>query len=160
MSEPNLKVIKRSRRPLAPGDIFAMQPPNGSYLFGRVIEVDLPRERAPMPGASLIYIYRTTAESPTPELSLLTRDDLLVPPIFTNRLGWTRGYFVSVAHRELTADDLLPQHCFRRWTGEYLDQFGKLRPGPVEPCGDWGLSSYRGIDDQVSDALGIPRVPE
>src|SRR5579859_879702 len=107
MSDPNLEVIKRSRKPLAAGDIFAVQLPNGSYLFGCVIEVDLPRERAPTPGANLVYIYRATSESPMPDLSLLTRDALLVPPIFTNRLGWISGYFITVSHRDLTADDLL-----------------------------------------------------
>jgi hypothetical protein len=51
---------------------------------------------------------------------------------------------------------LLEQYCFRRWTGEYLDDKGQRLPGPVERCGDWGLSSYLWLDDQIADKLGIP----
>ena len=39
----NLRVLKRSRKPPTPGDVFAMQLPDGRYLFGRVILADLPR---------------------------------------------------------------------------------------------------------------------
>lgn len=76
-------------------------------------------------------------------------------------MPWTKGYLQTVAHRELSGDDLLSQHCF--WDAvraRYVDEHQDVLPREVQPCGDWGLSSYRWLDDQVSDALGVPRVPE
>ena len=55
--------------------------------------------------------------------------------------------------------NILPQHCFRRWTGECLDESGNKLAGPTEPFGEWGLARYRMIDDLISDALGSPPVP-
>lgn len=51
---------------------------------------------------------------------------------------------------------LLPQRC----GGRYFDENGNEVRGPIEPVGDYGLHSYRTIDDTVSEALGIDRVPE
>lgn len=157
----NLRVLRISRKKPQPGDIFALRPPGVFYLFGRVIGVELefPRQ-APMPGANLIYVYRERATDLRPDVGLLRPDRLLLPPIFINRMPWTKGYFQTVAYHLLRPADVLERHCFRRSNGTYLDGAGNTLPGPVEPCGDWGLASYRTLDDEVSDALGIPRIPE
>jgi hypothetical protein len=68
-----------------------------------------------------------------------------------------RGYFANVAHSPVSPADLLPKHCFRRWDGRYLDASG-AEVSKREPCGEWGLTSYRAIDDMLSHALGIDRV--
>lgn len=159
MVEMNLRVLKRSRSKPDPGDIFVMQLPDDAYLFGRVILADLPHGKAPMPGAYLIYVYRERAVGKAPPVDRLTPDRLLLPPVFINRMPWTKGYFETVRKQALSSGDLLGQHCFRDFTGSYFDETGRKLPGPVEPCGDWGLSSYRWLDDHISDALGIPRVP-
>lgn len=99
MSELNLRQLRPSRAPIRAGDIFAMQLPSGRYLFGRVIEADIPRERAPMPKANLIYIYRSQSERVDPSSVSLMPSDLLLPPVFTNRLAWSRGYFETVGHK-------------------------------------------------------------
>ena len=71
------------------------------------------------------------------------------------------GYFEPCGHAELTDDDVLPQHCFydplRR---RYLDDNNHVIVGPVAPVGEWGLQSFRTIDDAVSQALGIPPAPD
>lgn len=164
MSNPatNLRVLKPSRKKPAAGDIFAMQLPDGSYLFGRVIGADLKDyNRAPMPGSYLIYVYNVRSSEKDPDLNALLPDRLLLPPVFINRMPWTKGYFEDVGHEDLSPRLLLRQYCF--WDAarsRYVDE--QLNPLPRErqPCGDWGLSSYRWLDDQISDALGIPRVPE
>ena len=134
--------------------------PTGMYLFGRVVLADPPRERAPGPGTNLIYIYAYQSKSKAPDEARLSPDNLLIPPVWTNGLGWTKGYFETISSGELKLGALLSRHCFRRHDGVYLDEAGRRLPGPVEPCGEWGLVSYRWIDDRISDALGIPRVPE
>ena len=160
-AETNLQPLKRSRMQPKPGDVFAMLLPEGRYLFGRVILADLPRGKAPMPTSNLIYIYDVQArEKVSPPLHSLTPERLLLAPQFVNRLPWSKGYFESVAYEPLVQSDLLRRHCF--WDAVrkiYRDETGEIIAERSEPCGEWGLGSYRMMDDLVSDALGIPRVP-
>lgn len=156
----NLRVIRRSRKLPRAGDVFAMQVPDERYLFGRVIAADLPSGRAPMPDAHLLYIYNTLRKDKAVDPQGLRPSELLLPPVFTNSMGWTRGHFETLTNQPLKVDDLLEQHCF--WDvlrEEYVDEYMNVLPGRAEPCGLWGLGSYRAIDDMISDALGIPRVP-
>jgi hypothetical protein len=157
--QTNLKLLRRSYEQPEPGDIFAMQLPDDAYLFGRVIGAEL--QPAPMPHCYLIYVYADRSPNKKPALELLRPDRLLIPPVFINRMPWTKGYFENVDHQDLRDVHLLKQHCF--WDAaraRYLDLQQNPLPSEVQPCGDWALSSYRWLDDQVSDALGIPRVPE
>lgn len=150
----NLRVLKPSRKKLRPGDIFAMQLPDDLYLFGRVVRVAMGSDAAPMPGANLVYIYRDRSSLKEPTIGALTPDRLLFGPVFINRLGWSRGYFETVAHADPIPGDELEQHCFLDFTGKYFDIGWRELPGPIEPCGDWGLANYHYIDKQVSAALG------
>lgn len=164
MSEPatNLQVQRPSRGKPREGDIFTMQLPDGTHLFGRVIRADTTDSRlAPMPGSYLIHIYRYRTESKKPDVKRLTTGDLLLPPVFINRMPWTKGYFETVGHAELTRDDLLERYCFwRAVQGVYVDENRNPLPHEIHPCGEWGLASYRLLDDLISDALGISKVPE
>lgn len=138
-----------------------MQLPDDTYIFGRVVGAELEPPLAPMPLAYLIHIYSVRSSDKQPDLGALLPDRLLLPPVFINRMPWTKGYFENVAHEELARHLLLQQYCF--WDaarGRYVDERQSPLSREVQPCGDWGLSSYRWLDDQISDALGIPRVPE
>jgi hypothetical protein len=152
----NLAILRRSRPSLEAGDVFAMQPPVDGYLFGRVI--DLHANVFGTPNEILIYIYsmRSIQKRAPQELR---PDRLLVPPVITNRLPWTRGYFEHLEHRQLRASDRLQRHCFEDGFGHYFDETGTQLATPVEPVGSWGLSSFRSIDDSISRALGIPLSP-
>jgi len=162
IGEPNLRVLKRSRKKLQAGDVFAMLPPDGRFLYGRVIDTDA--NPLGVGGAILLYIYtvRSETKTPPPRLAL---GDLLLPPLMTNRLPWSRGYFETVRSATLAAEDRLKQHCFREELGRrsgdwYFDERGQRLPGPVPPVGEWCLHSYRTIDDAVCEALGIPLAPD
>lgn len=154
----NLAVLKRTRRAPEVGDIFVMQPPDGQFLFGRVIDTNA--NPLGVGGAILIYVYRVRAAAKTPVPELL-RGQLLVPPMMTNKQPWTKGYFEHEENRPLSAMDRLPQHCFKDDVrGGFRDERGNRLQTAVEPIGDWGLHSYRTIDDEVSKALGIPLSPD
>jgi hypothetical protein len=160
LSEPNLRVLESSRRRLQAGDLFVMRFEEDLHVFGRIVSTEAWAGWS-MPKAILIYVYDT--KSPTlepPPRADLRRDRLLVPPMMTNRLGWSRGYFQTVAHWPLEPGDTFERHCFDDFRGTCYDEFTNKLPRCVEPCGDWGLHSFRTIDDAVSEALGIPLVPD
>jgi hypothetical protein len=152
----NMRILKPSRQMIAPGDDFAIGLPDLTYVFGRVIAVELPRERAPMPRSNLIYVYRHRSPLKVPQLDRLIPDRLLLAPTFINRLPWSRGYFETVSRQPLTSADVLPAHCFRDWTGGFLDENGDPLPAERQPCGEWALASFQYVDRQLSDALGLP----
>jgi hypothetical protein len=78
----------------------------------------------------------------------------------TDRKPWTQGYFETLTTLPLDDDDVLDQHCFRRWDGRYFDESLNELSGPVEPVGDYGVHSFRTIDDEVRDASGFERAPD
>ena len=43
---------------------------------------------------------------------------------------------------------------------QYFDEYSNKLAKPSSPIGDWGLDSYRTIDDAISEALGIPLAPD
>jgi hypothetical protein len=155
MNDPitNLQPLRRSRKKPEVGDVFAMLLPDEQFLFGRVIRIDV----LPPMSANLIYVY-SSRSSEKAEPDDLRPDRLLLPPAITNNLGWSRGRFETVARRPLAAGDVLETHCFRRQNA-YVDEYRNLLPARVEPCGISALKSYRMLDDEISDALGIPCVP-
>jgi hypothetical protein len=160
-STTNLRVLRRSRQQLVAGDVFRMQLPSGLFLFGRVMIARASRDQAPMPEANLLYIFKDVRSSAVPDRSSLLPSRLLIAPVWTNRIGWHEGLFETVDSYPIGPLDSLRQHCF--WDAvleEFLDEKGLPIAEKVEPCGLWGLVSYRWIDDQISDALGIPRAPD
>lgn len=156
----NLQILKPSRKKLRAGDLFAMQLPDDRFLFGRVVTTEA--RIGAMEGAILIYVYRPRFDSmEVPERSALSAGELLVSPMMTNRLPWSRGYFETVAHWPLEPGDVLTQHCFLRSEPAcYFDEQSNVLPGPVEPVGDWGLHSFRTIDDEISGVLGFELAPD
>lgn len=158
--DTNMRVLRPSRKAVRPGDLFAIGLPDGTFIFGRVISTDAKWTQAvDAAPAILVYVYRLRSPAKTlPNVHDLRPDDLLVPPIMTNRLAWTRGYFETLGNIPLAPSDVLPVHSFfspsRR---RYFDDAGNELSAVHEPVGDYTLHSFRTIDDRVSDALGIPR---
>lgn len=156
----NIRVLRPSRKAVASGDIFAVGLPDETFVFGRVVTASV--AVGPMgPGSNLIYVYNVRGESLTPNPAALTPGNLLIPPLFINRLPWSRGYFQTVLTAPIEPADLLPQHCFYSSArGLYCDEVGSPLAQPVSPCGDWALHSFRTVDDLISDAVGIARIPD
>ena len=152
----NMKVLKKSRKKLQVGDIFVYQMKKGEYGYGRVIRLD-----AHIGGFSnviMIYIYNAFSTDKH-RVPILSKDNLLIPPIGTNRQPWLRGYFKNICNKPLAKADILAHHCFKDIRGLYFDDEGNMLSKPTKPCGEYGLHSYRTIDDAISEALGIPLAP-
>lgn len=152
----NLRVLRPSRKRLSEGDVFVFQPGDDRYFFGRIIKLDV--SVGGFPNGILVYLYNASSSNKH-SIPKLDRSDLLLPPLATNHLPWSRGYFEVVTTEPLKDANVLPAHCFRSSTGRCYDEMGNQVAVPVEPVGEFALQSYRSIDDLVSDAIGIPKVP-
>lgn len=161
----NFQHLRPSRARLTPGDIFIMRIPDGRYLFGRVVRTDA---NCVAPGCILVYVFRYLSHEPVPPPRLPV-SDLLIPPATVNRLGWSRGYFMTVGRRPFEDGERFPVHYFddeprrgrwgkRRFVNEDGEPVG--RPPRGAPVGTAGLGNYRTVDDDVSRALGIPLAPQ
>ena len=157
----NLQVIKPSRKVLQGGDIFVLHPRSRGYFFGRVVRTDAKIRY--MTPTNLVYLFAIESDSKTPP-ARLSAMQLLIPPLMTNRLPWSRGYFETVAHRGFEPGERLPVHCFRDWAFKryerYWDDEERELSKRREPCGVYGLHSFLTIDVAVSNALGIPRASD
>lgn len=159
----NFQRLRPSRARLTAGDLFTMRLLDDRYLFGRVVRTDA---RCFAPGCLLVYVFGYLASEPSPPPRLLVKD-LLIPPAMINRLGWSRGYFVTLERREFEDGERLPVHYFdngfpSRQNERYEDEDQHALGPPPEGTlvGPAGLGNYRTIDDAVSGALGIPLAPD
>lgn len=151
----NMRILKRSRKAPQPGDVFVFQleATPDRFNFGRVVRTDA--TIGFFRNVVLIYLYRQTSSDKEVAPSLRP-SDLLVPPIATNALPWSKGYFETVSSAPLSQEDVLGQHCFKDSRGRFFDADGRNLSAASGLLGDYGLHSYRTIDDAVSKALGIP----
>lgn len=148
-----LKTQSPSRTRVQSGDLFRLQLDTGAFLFGRVACAQVPMWDYT---ATLIYIYDSLDSKPTPVESNLVPERLLLPPLLTNRTGWTRGYFVTIRHEELQVGDLLERHCFQDTLARparFYDENARTSLIRSEPCGVWSIASVESIDAQVEAAL-------
>jgi hypothetical protein len=149
----NMLVLEKSRKKPKSGDFFGFQMLNGAYLGGRVIRTNA--LIGPMQNCLLIYIYNQIED----ELEALFPqgpDNLLLPPLLTNKQPWLKGYFKTISNIPLNSEDVLPYHCFWDFRQSYFDEYNNKLCGKISPCGEYGLQSYRTIDDLVSTILKLP----
>lgn len=102
-----------SRRKTVPGDVFSIKIPDG-YLLGRVVANTAKSSPWDEPQLQLLYIYTGVRK----DLESITLEDfrppnLLIPPVLTNRMGWTCGYYETLTNIPLESADLLKRHVFR-----------------------------------------------
>lgn len=133
----------------------------GPFIFGCVVVADPGMSFTPCPGRNLLYFYDHRGKSADPNIELLNPNRLLIPPVWTNRRGWTMGYYRTIGRRRLLRSDYATQHCFSdSFFKRYVDERGSRLSRRTEPCGIWGIASYRWIDDRISEALGIALAPD
>lgn len=151
---------KTSRRKTVPGDVFSIKIPDG-YLLGRVVANNAKSSPWDEPQLQLLYIYAGVRK----DLKSVTAEDfrppnLLIPPVLTNRMGWTRGYYETLTNIPLESADLLKRHVFREpGKQNYWDENSE----PVEESdisdaslvGLQALQSYFTTEDRISRALGL-----
>ena len=110
---------------------------------------------------TLVYVYKHASASLDPSLlKTAVPDDLLLPPLITNRQGWLRGWFKTVASKPLEPSEILPRHTFAKLNGKFRDEGGQEVREPSEPVGPGGVVSYYLIAKWVSEALPFSEQPD
>jgi hypothetical protein len=163
-AETKLRRLRRSTKAPQSGDIFFFSILDREYFLGMVVDAD---SNIPIPfikGSNLIYLYKTCLKTKEISWHAIRPNNLLIPPLWTNKKPWTSGIFETIGHKEIAKIDLVDRYCFRTINPATGVQYCVNELGAKiecsDDCGGWGLVSHRGIDDRVSDALGIARVPE
>lgn len=150
-----MQVLRRSRKPVCAGDIFAYRVKDHDFGYGRVIRTGT--RIGDFADVILIYIYRAFSHDKA-SIPRLSRRRLLLPPLGTNRRPWTMGYFETVAHAPLEPRDVLPVHCFKDSATipiSYRDEWGRKLARKTSPCGLYAIDSCFTIDVGISIAIGI-----
>lgn len=146
------------RKRLLVGDIFVMQFPDNRYLFGRIMKLDASFGGFKN-GCIKTHIYDYISNTPIPPVELTTKS-LLIPPQWINKLGFSRGYLSVVANVPLSNHNFQDTACYNNGVGKYLTEDGIELNKPTELIGFYGLGNYRTLDDKISEAIGIPLIPE
>ena len=148
-----------SRKKAKTGDLFFVEMVNHKFVLGRVVRVEL---HVFGPDNLLLYFY--SPAQPTPDIFRPPiKPTLLIAPRIASRQGWVLGYYVTLGTFPMKPGEELESHCFEDPLGQhgkYCDEYGKPLKKRSEPCGFYAMGTYRTIDDDLSEALGIPRAPD
>ncbi len=99
-----LNVIKKSKKNVHTGDIFVIEPVKGIYFYGKVLvgSVEYVDKKSCYNGLSVIVIFKTKSYELTLDRYNADYDNLLIEPTYVSDLYWKRGYFHTIANKELT----------------------------------------------------------
>ncbi|BEV13083.1 immunity 26/phosphotriesterase HocA family protein (plasmid) [Asticcacaulis sp. DW145] len=108
----NMMPIKKSNKSICAGDVFVLNIKDCGYILGLVIKANIDFPNAPMHGSNLIYIYNQFVPDFNFSGPIPSPDKLLIPPVWINKMPWTKGLFANIGKSDLTVDKVLKQHCF------------------------------------------------
>ncbi|MBK7406255.1 MAG: hypothetical protein IPJ41_17025 [Phycisphaerales bacterium] len=166
----NMVVLQPTRTKPKAGDLFVCNLRGERWVAGRVVHLGCMMV-SDRPGyEALLYFYRIDVPA-VDTLRPPIKPNLLIPPIGAGFHGWRDGFFKTIWHAPLSAGERLARHVFvdsnfasapdepnARFVNEYRQPCE--RPGPNELWERSGAYLPKGIDDLLSDALGIRRAPE
>lgn len=150
----------KSRKPPRAEHGFFLEVKDVGFLLGYLVSTEAIWSIAGASSgyANLVYIYSDVYPS-IEAVEELSPSDLLIPPLLTNNLAWSRGYFQQIPNETVVKfPPSLPVHGFLHLrTGQTYDENGKVIDSAPADSGEFVLQSYLTIDDRISDALGIQR---
>ncbi len=152
LPETNMEVQKAFRKKLKTGDIFRLKYPDDRYVFGQI--VSLTGKAGGFENCIKVYVFDAVFSEPDKVIDL-TSNELMLAPLFINRLGFSRGYMPVVDNKPVV--QISTKYCyFDVLFKKYLNADGDEIPNAKGLVGIWGLSNYLVLDELVSEKLGIP----
>lgn len=153
-----LEVLKRSRKPPQPGDIFVYRVKGFDYGFGRVIRTNA--RMKPCRGLLVLYFYDAFAKDKDAVPKLDKRKLLFPPTLLFPQCLWTKGLLETVRREKLQPKDVLRVHCF--WSevhSQYVDEYGRKLRRKSRPCGWSAIGNEYAVEVDVCKALGTKHDP-
>lgn len=145
--------IKVSRKTPCAGDIFVIQPKEGIYVFGKVIDVKISSKNPFLNGWNLIYIFnKFSKQMILPDF--LDPKQFLIPPMMVNNQGWLKGYFLTIGNSNVTEEERTIDLGF--WDDikkYYVDINGNMLSRTPGVCSFYGLGSYGAVGRSVQKVL-------
>lgn len=145
------KQMKKTRKKLINGDIFVVKIEEQKFLVGQVVISELKSSSELLHGATVVHIFNKVINN-LEEIPHFETKDLIIPPQIINKLGWARGYFLTVENRSLN-EELNDDYGFKRFENSYFDAFGKALAKEPKICGTYALGNYLTIEDKINYIL-------
>lgn len=145
-----LEVLSKTRREPTPGDLFVLKVKGKGYFYGAVVKTGVNAGFGGNIGI-LVYIYGKEYREKAMVPPVLSREDLLIPPLMVNRKPWTKGFFEWVGHGEVS--ELAPYdfHCFRDVRNQIVNEYGEIvKKCTGRPVGQYGLASYGAVSREIA----------
>lgn len=155
--ENRLIAMKRSNKEPETGDVFVVQPEEGRYYYGKVINARVMSRNPSMDGWHLIFIYDACTNDIRKDV-VLDRVPILIAPTVVNKRPWTMGYFVTIGRSRVTDYDLSIDYGF--WDvlkKKYFDLQGDEMPHQPRYSDISGLGSYGSVAKAMHKALSAKR---
>lgn len=152
VKEYQLKVIKRTRKYPNKGDVFLVEPQEGIYFYGLVINNHVNNIQGD--DLLVIMIFRNRANGLTNKSFELDYNNLLIEPCMVGKEYWTRGYFYTIDNIEYEKSDYgFYSISKNKFFNEYEEELYK------EPklLGVWGVSTIFGIAIKIQEELIIDK---
>lgn len=105
--EHQLLKLKRSKIPPAAGDVFVFSPREGIYFFGKVLEDNI-RHRTrdvTFDGKSVVFLFKTKSRVKDGSNFVPDYSNLFSKPMIVDASYWTKGYFETVAHQDISVEE-------------------------------------------------------
>jgi hypothetical protein len=152
----NLENIGSSRKAIKTGDVFIFKPKERLFYYGVVVNSDASIFTAK--GLIHIHLFNINSEKGDSIPNNLYHSELLVPPILTNKLGWTKGYFKTIENVAIENFPLVKNATFFYYNGKIFNDNSNELPKPksIEETGSFAVTSYLNIDNLISLSLEIP----
>lgn len=135
------------------GDVFYFQLSDGRLGYGMVAlgKIDI----GPFKNAIVIYLYDKFMMSLEEDI-VLTKENLLLPPMITDASCWKSGYFVTFKHIESNSMDIYPEHYFKNpIRNKVYDHHGTVTNLLIDniPVGEESIQFYKSIIKSIEKRL-------
>ena len=150
-----LRRMRGQRRMHEAGDWFVLQlDSDATYRIGRIVKAGDATDDSRFPGGILAYVFEPVFEAIPASTPNVKVTQLLMPPFFTHKAMWSRGYFNTFANTLTEPDQILHQHCFYDSAADwYVDENDRPLDARYEPCGLFSLPSAWAFSEDLNDAL-------
>lgn len=106
-SKVQLIKIKRYKEEIKEGDVFVLQPREGIYFFGKVINANIKHLNNDgfINGNNLVYIYKCKSIRINIEDFKPNINELLIKPVIIHESYWRKGLLYTIGNEKVTQEE-------------------------------------------------------